>query len=160
MKILIMYTTTHGTTEKCVMKLQQHLNGEVEVVNVKKSKPLELDRYDTIIVGGSIHAGQIQKRIKRFCEEKLGLLKKKRIGLFICCMEEGKTAKQQRENAFPGDLINHAVATAIFGGEFNFEKMNFLQKAIVKKVAKVDNTISKIDENSIIEFAKNVVKQP
>ena len=156
MKSVIIYTTTHGCTEKCVVKLQQQLGGNAKLVNIKKSKLDNLEYYETIIIGGSIHAGQIQRRIKKFCQTNLDTLKKKKIGIFLCCMEEGETAQKQFQDAFPDELIEHATATGIFGGEFNFEKMNFVAKAIIKKIAKVDKNVSKIDEKSIIDFAKKM----
>lgn len=156
MKTLIVYSTRHGCTEKCATKMQQHLNGETKLVNLKNSKVIHLDDYNTIIIGGSIHAGQIQKRVKKFCEQHLDTLKKKKVGLFICCMEEGETAQKELHDAFPDELIAHATATGIFGGEFNFEKMNFIERAIVKKVANVDKSVSKIDEESIARFAQKI----
>lgn len=158
MNTLIVYTTTHGCTEKCATKLQQQLNGNTELINLKKSKPDSLNNYETIIIGGSIHAGQIQKKIKKFCQENFDILKKKKLGIFLCCMYEGEIAQKQLQDAFPKELIEHATATGIFGGEFNFEKMNFVEKVIVKKVAKVDKSVSKIDEKSINEFAQKMTK--
>ena len=84
-------------------------------------------------------------------------LKTKEIGLFICCMEEGEVAQKQLENAFPEELLNLAKATACFGGEFNFEKMNFLQKLIIKKVAHVERSTSKISDVSILDFSKKMI---
>lgn len=63
-------------------------------------------------------------------------LKLKEIGLFICCKEDGGNAQKQLLNAFPGELIRNAKAPACFGGEFDFGKMNFFQKMIVKKWTK------------------------
>ncbi|MCK5056889.1 MAG: hypothetical protein KAT34_09555 [Candidatus Aminicenantes bacterium] len=44
-------------------------------------------------------------------------------------------------------------AAGLFGGEFNFYMMNFLEKAIVKKVAGVTDSISKIKGDQINQFA-------
>lgn len=156
MKTLIVFTTTHGCTEKCANLLQQHLNGGATVVNLKNAKSLDLAGYDTIIIGGSIHAGRIQKRIQKFCQENLEQLKPKKLGLFICCMEEGATAEKQLQTAFPEALIQHATAQGLFGGEFNFEKMNFFEKAIVKKIAKIDQSVSKINSDRIAAFARQL----
>ncbi len=156
MKTLIIYTTQHGCAESCAIKLQQQLHGETELINIKKQKAGKLDDYQTIIVGGSIHAGQIQRKIKKFCQENLDTLKQKKLGLFLCCMEEGENAQQQFQNAFPAELIQHATATGIFGGEFNFEEMNFIEKAIIKKIAKIEKSVSKIDEQSIVEFVEKI----
>jgi len=156
MKTLIIYTTQHGCTEECATKLQHQLNSNAELINIKKQKPGNLDDHQTIIVGGSIHAGQIQRKIKKFCQENLDTLKQKKLGLFLCCMEEGEKAQQQFQDAFPPELIQRATATGIFGGEFNFEKMNFIEKAIIKKIAKIEKSVSKIDEKSILEFAEKI----
>ena len=74
----------------------------------------------------------------------------------MCCMEEGEKATNQFNEAFPDELIQHASATGIFGGEFNFEKMNFIERYIVKKIAKIDKSISKISEENINKFISQI----
>jgi len=152
MKILIVFATKHGCTEKCVNKLKDKLTGEIDTVNLKNSSQINVSNYETVIIGGSIHAGKIQKKVRKFCQSYLSILIDKRIGLFMCCMEEGEKATNQFNEAFPDELIQHASATGIFGGEFNFEKMNFFERYIVKKIAKIDTSISKISEENINKF--------
>ena len=153
MKFLIAYSTKHGCTEKCADKLKNKLTGEIELLNLKNSSKIDLNDYETIIIGGSIHAGQIQKKVKIFCLDNLNMLKEKKIGLFICCMKEGKEATTEFNEAFPEELIKHASAIGIFGGEFNFKKMNLIERFIVNKIAKIDKSVSKIFEENITEFA-------
>ncbi|NIM16082.1 MAG: flavodoxin [Candidatus Aminicenantes bacterium] len=153
MSTLIAYATTHGCTEKAAQMLEQLLNDEVSLVNLKKRFRSDLSSFDTIIIGGSIHAGQIQGKVKRFYQEHLDTLKQKRLGLFLCCMEEGETAHKQFDEAFPAELRNHAAVTGLFGGAFDFDKMNFLQKSIVKKAAGINQSVSKIKEDNIHQFA-------
>lgn len=156
MKTLLAYCTTHGCTEKAALKLKQFLNEELTLINLKEIRNPDISAFDRIIIGGSIHAGQVQKRVKHFSQLNLNELKSKEVGLFICCMEEGEVAQKQLENAFPIKLLNIAKATACFGGEFNFEKMNFLEKLIVKKVAHVEKSTSKISDVSILSFSKKM----
>ena len=157
MKTLIVYISKHGCTETCAQKLAEKLDGEVEILNMKKSPPVELSEFDAIVVGGSIHAGQIQKVVKKFCENNMAMLLKKKLGLFICCMEEGENAQKQLETAYPAELRQHASALGLFGGEFNFEKMNFMERAIVKKIANIDKSVSKIFDDNIDAFAKKMI---
>ena len=157
MKTAIVYCTTHGCTEKCAIELQQHLEG-VELYNLKKQNPKNLAEFETIIVGGSIHAGQVQRRIKTFCEKNQSLLLEKKLGLFLCCMEEGDKAQEQFDNAYPEILRQHATTSGLFGGEFDFDKMGFLAKAIVKKVADIDKSVDHIAHDSIVQFAQEIVK--
>ena len=150
--------STHGCTTQVVHELAEQLNGEVTIKNLKEDQDPDFQDYDRVIVGGSIHAGQIQRKIRDFCTintEKLGY---KQLGLFICCMYEGDQAFQQLENAFPEKLHQYAKSEAILGGEFNFEKMRFFEKLIVRKVAKVEQTVSRIDHEAIRNFAKKMDK--
>ena len=153
MTTLITYCTTHGCTEKTAKELKDFLGAEVQICNLKKEKHPPLDNYETIIIGGSIHASQIQKRVKDFCTKNLSVLKQKELGLFICCMEEGEKAEQQLQDAFPEELHQKAKASAIFGGEFDFKKMNFFEKLIVKKVAHINQSTSNIDHAAIRNFS-------
>mgnify|MGYP001551561148 CR=1 FL=1 len=155
---LIVYATTHGCTEKCAQTLSNQLQGSVTLNNLKKQSPRDLSSYDTIIVGGSIHAGNIQGKVKRFCESNTKILKEKRLGLFLCCMEEGETAQKQFDKAFPAELRAHAQAVGFFGGQFDLDKMNTIYKFITKKVAGVTENVSKIKEDNITAFAAEMNK--
>lgn len=152
-KTLIVYATTHGCAESAAQTLSSLLDGEVTLVDLKKQSGLDLGAFSTIIVGGSIHAGQVQRRVKRFCQTNRQTLIQKRLGLYLCCMEEGEKAQQQFDMAFPADLREHAAASGLFGGEFDFAKMNFLQRAIVRKVAGIDRSVSKVKPENIRRFA-------
>lgn len=158
MKTIIIYTTTHGSTGKAVNELSQKLSGEVLAVDIRKHQAPPLDEFDRIIIGGSIHAGQIQKRIRNFCSANMDALKEKEIGLFICCMYEPEVAREEIQNAFPEELHQMAKTEAIFGGEFDFGKMNFVERLLVKKIAHVNESVSKIDHHSIERFANRMEK--
>jgi menaquinone-dependent protoporphyrinogen oxidase len=158
MKTLIIYTTSHGCTEKVAGILRDKIEGEVNLLNLKKDTIPLLTDFDRILIGGSIHAGQIQKRIKEFCRNNQDTLLERELGLFICCMEEGEKAREQLRNAFPDALQLHAKSTAILGGEFNFERMNIIEKMIIKKVAKVDHSVSTINQKSIDKFVGDLQK--
>ncbi len=156
MKTIIIYATNHGCTEKVVNELSGKLSGEVLTVNLNQNQVPPLDEFDKVIIGGSIHAGQIQKCVKDFCNSNYPVLENKEIGLFICCMYEPRIAREQIKNAFPEELHQMAKTEAILGGEFNFDKMNFLEKMLVKKIAKVRESVSNIDHIAIDRFAKRM----
>ncbi|MFC1538496.1 flavodoxin domain-containing protein [Candidatus Latescibacterota bacterium] len=153
MNTLILFASRHGCAETCAHKLKEELSERTDILNVKKQSQINLSQYDTVIIGGSIHAGKIQKSIRKFCQKNLSILKSKKIGLYICCMEEGEKATQQFNDAFPTELTEHATATGLFGGAFSFEKMNFIERYIIKKIAKIDKNITKISEEKISNFA-------
>jgi len=156
MSTLILYMTTHGCTEKCVQFLMVRLNDEVTVVNLKNTTEPDLTLYDRVIIGGSIHMGGIQKELRKFCDQNQTILLTKKLGLFLCCMFDGEVAQKQFADAYPEALRAHATATGLFGGEITFGKMNALQKMVVKKVAKISQDVSKLDETAMNEFARTV----
>ena len=156
MNTLIVYISSHGAAEKSAFLLKDLLPGEVTLCNLKKDKLPWLDPFDVIIAGGSIHASKVQKKMKEFCSNSEDALMKKKLGLYLCHMEEGDKAQKQFEDAFLEILRNKAVAHGLFGGEFDFEKMNFFEKMIVKKVANITESISRLDKIKIEEFAKKI----
>lgn len=145
----------HGCTEKTAKILADRLGQNTSLVNLRNVKNPDINGYDAVIIGGSIHAGQIQPGIRKFCQKNMEKLLQKKTGLFLCCMETGETAREQFNNAFPEKLRIHAKATGMFGGEFNLEKMSVFERKIIEKVANVTESISRLDETAIKEFAKN-----
>jgi menaquinone-dependent protoporphyrinogen oxidase len=153
-KTLIVYATKHGCAKKCAGKLGAALSGEVVTLDIRDAGKIDLAAFDAVAVGGSIHAGKVQRSVRDFCARNLEVLKGKRLGLFICHMEEGAKADAEFAAAFPKDLIDAATAKGLFGGAFDFDRMNWLEKAMIKKIAKITASVSKIDEGSIAAFAR------
>jgi menaquinone-dependent protoporphyrinogen oxidase len=157
MKCLIVYCSSHGTTEKAVRFLSEGLEGKVLTVDLKRDKEqFDLAKFDTVIIGGSIHAGNIQRKIKQFIRNNLNTLLEKNIGLFLCCMHDGESAIEQFNNAFPQELRKNSAAMGLFGGEFLLSEMNFLEKQIVKKVSGATIDQSNLDYEAIKEFASKL----
>lgn len=152
MKTAIIYATSHGTSEKVAKRIQESLNGTTQLFNLKATKTIDLSTFNTIVIGGSIHAGQMQNRVKQFCKQYLVDLLQKRVALYMVGMNEPEF-ENQFSNAFPELLRKQAIASKCVGGEFLFEKMNFFEKLIVKKVSGASRSVSKIDETSIAEMA-------
>jgi menaquinone-dependent protoporphyrinogen oxidase len=158
MRNLIIYASKHGTTEKCSRILSTYLDGYTTIINIAREKLPELDYYDTIITGGSIHVGQIQKSIKKFCNSNETYLTEKRLGLFICHMMDGDAAVYEFETAFPEKLKEIALAKGMFGGELILNKMNVFEKFLTKRVNKIYGTASMLNEQAIREFADRINK--
>ncbi len=153
---LIVYASNHGFVRNCVDLLAARLDGRVMSVDLKKDDNPDPGNYDAVIVGGSIHAGHIQKSVRRYLDHRAGLLKTKKLGLFLCCMEEGEKAEKEFKESYPDELIAQAAATGLFGGEFDFNKMNFLEKAMVKKASGITAGVTKLRADEIEKFAQKM----
>jgi len=150
MKTAIVYDTSHGTTEK-VANMIASFNSSIEIFNLKENKNINLDEFDQVIIGGSIHVGKIRRRVKEFCLKNLDKLLQKRVGLYLCAMNEPEY-ENELKLAFPEELRNHAVIKKVVGGEFLFDRMNFLERFIVKKISGINETTSKLDEKGIMQI--------
>jgi len=154
-KTLIAYSTTLGCTEQCASKLKDDLGEDVEMVRISRRRRFNLQNYETIIVGGSIHEGMIQRSVHKFCESNLDVLLQKQIGLFVCCMDPDANEQELIERAFPDRLVKHALASGFFGGELNIKKMNLLQKIMTRKAARLQKEPD-IDFQKILDFARSL----
>lgn len=156
MNTLIVYGTKYGCAQKCAMELAKEFDGDVELVNLKEKGNVNLSRYDRVIIGGSVYIGRIQKEVSEFITANLDVLLKKETGLFICGMQEGDMMEKEITENFPAELISKAKSVKSFGGEFNFKKMNFMEKAIVKKISKVSSDKSDIHHENIKKLAMDL----
>ncbi len=158
MSILIAYASQYGCTEKCANMLSVNLKDNdslISVVDLGSKQKIALNNYDTVIIGGPITAGKINSKVKKFCAGNLPELLKKKIGLFICGASVEEAQKELSDN-FPQELLDVAAAKGYFGYEFNLEKMNFAIRAIIKKISKVDKSVSNILEDNIKDFAASM----
>lgn len=155
MKTLILFSSSHGTTEKAAQLLKEQLLGDVELVNLKECPYPSLVGYNSVIIGSSIYAGSVKSRVKKFLKQNQSVLMTKHLGLFLCCMYEGDKAQKQFETAYPQELRDHAISSGLFGGEFLVSNMNFFERQIVKKVAGVTSNVSTINVDEIKRFAEN-----
>ena len=152
MSTLIAYASKHGCTERCAEKLALGLGEKVELYNLKSGKPLDISQYDKVIIGSSVYVGKVNKEATEFCTNNLEELGNKKVGLFICGSQEGEGLKQELSAAFPQELQSKAVVIECFGGEFTFSKMSFMEKTIVKVIAKTNKDTSNIKEDTINSF--------
>jgi len=158
MKTLIIYASKYGCTENCASYLKDQLSSEVELIDINKTdQKIDLETFDTILIGGSIYAGKLySKELRTFCQNNVDELCKKRIGLFLCCAQPD-TDDLFLKN-FPSALLEHAELTKTFGSEARLEAMKFLDKTILKAVTKGDFSSFEISHENIEKFAKRFNK--
>ena len=113
-----------------------------------------MDEYDSVMIGGSIYIGKIQKEVKEFCRDSKVKLLEKELGLFICAAE--KNEEKQKNiigKNFPLELIDHSTATGWFGQEVHFEKASFMDRIAIRLIMGVKKSYSDLKTENIAEFA-------
>lgn len=149
MKTAIVYGTKHGGTVECVKKMQAQLPKEVVVYAIKDNPKINLDEFDTVIIGGSIHAGGIQKEIKSFCKENEDKLLTKKVGLFIC---SGMQVATEFEHNFSPELLKASKVHYNLGYQNNTQNFNFLERTMMKLVPKDSIKAEGIYEDKLKDF--------
>ena len=158
---LIVYASRHGTTSAYAKKLFQLLDGNVDIcfLNERANSLPNLDVYNTIVIGGSIHYGKINKSVSTFTNNNLELLKTKRLGLLVSCHFEGAQALEQLNNAYPKELIERAVVSDYFDGELLYPQMNKWEKLVAKLVLQAEEIRPRVSKQKIMDFA-NKLNEP
>jgi len=152
MKNLIVYYSKYGAAEKCVEIMTAALKGETIGINLRDDKAPELDGFDRIIIGSNIHAGRINRKVRTLCFNSADAIREKEFALFLCCLTPEEEAQDLFRKNFPPLLVDKAKARAVLGGALTFEKMNSVERFILKKIAGSDQNIDKIDPRQIERF--------
>ena len=157
MKTIILFTSHHGTTCKLANQLSHDLEiTNVDVIDFKNNKNIDLSPYELVIIGSSIHMGKIPSNFSKFLYKNIDILLAKNIALFMCAMEKPEIQIEEFENNFPKELRDHSLVNGLFGGEYLFEKMNFFERFIIKKISGSNQSKSEINYNAYYDFVEKL----
>lgn len=161
MKVAIIFLSKHGTTNKVAHDISSLMNTiDVSIIDIENEKNIDISEYDGIILGAPVYAGKISKVMHDFIGQNEKLLMTKPLGIFVCGMIADDIQKQQElENAYPKNIFDHAKAKEFLGGELLFEKMNFIERFIIKRIMKSNKSISQINKTGEERFVE-IFSQP
>ncbi len=156
MSILILYRSKHGTVEE-VVKMMKNISGER--VDIKRLDShitgSIIEKYDSLILGGSIHMGRAQKRVIRFARQYSHFFAEKKSGIFLCTLTDPGKSDHYIKETFPEEVTSAVNAVGLFGGAVKFNKMNFIERAMMKKISGKDKNFSTIDTDRIAAFIES-----
>jgi menaquinone-dependent protoporphyrinogen oxidase len=157
MKIAIVYDSKYGVTEKIANTIAGKLTEGAALFSLKDNPNPDISGFEIVILGTPIYAGQASKIMIKYCKTNESVLLQKKIGLFVCGMEPDQEKREQElKNAYPSVLQEKATAAGFLGGAFLFEEMNFFERAIIKKIAKVSESVDGILQDEIDHFAEKI----
>lgn len=158
MKTAIIFDSRHGTTTKVAGMISERFpNQNVQQFQLNKNQSIELSEFDTIVIGGSIHAGGLNQQVKTFMKTHTVTLLQKRLALFMCGTNE-KELDVEFEKEFPAILRSHSISNQVVGGELLYEKMNFLEAWMVKKITGIKTSTSTIRKEAIEQLVIDLSK--
>lgn len=155
MKSIIIYATRYGSAAETARRIQKELGGDCTLVNIMTEKVPSIDAFDTVILGGSIYIGKVQKQLTAFAMTNLKQLLSKRVGLYLSAgTQKQEDRDKELQGAFVPELFAHAVTKDVLGYAFAFEKMRFLDRLIMKKIKGDAVSASEFFDERISKFVK------
>jgi menaquinone-dependent protoporphyrinogen oxidase len=163
MKIQIVYYSRYGSAKEIAYKIKDKLKAD----SISDITDLKSITGDLLIVGSSIYAERPDKKITDLLLDKEGLLKDKKIALFVVCL--AKEAKVIREIEIGGPvylrkmeeaLNREPVAKKIFGGKLIPSLLSDddykRQEAFYKRLNMPFNGADITSEDEIDEFIREI----
>jgi menaquinone-dependent protoporphyrinogen oxidase len=139
--VLITYSSKYGATAEIAEKIGEVLKQEglqADVVPVKSVK--NLADYKEVIIGSAMYIGMWRREAVNFLKKNEKLLAERRVWIF----STGPSGKGDPVELLKGVTVPFGVKpiierikprdTVVFHGNVNAEKMNFLERWVIKNV--------------------------
>lgn len=160
MKTAILFATKYGSTAEAARRLRTALHENADLYDITKDQIPSLEPYDTVIIGGSIYMGRIQKKLLSYLKTSSRELLSKKLGLYLCAAHpDQKTREDELRHAFPEQIYQHALIKDILGYALDFEKMHFLDRLIMSKVKGDKISTSEYHTEKILAFAEALLEK-
>lgn len=155
MKIMIGYATSEGQTRKIARFAADHLNAKghsVELLALEDADDPGLDRFDAVVLAGSIHMGGYQKPLVQFAKAHAAALSECRdLFLSVSLSAAGDDAEDwegvrksvaelQAKTGWNPDAVDYVA------GAFRFTEYNLFEKVAMRRIARekasdIDTTV-------------------
>ncbi len=140
-KVLVTYATKYGATEEIaetIGEVLQEAELAVDVVPVKQVK--DLAPYSAVVLGSAVYIGRWRKEAVKFMEDNEQALAARDVWIFSSGpTEEGDPVELVKGWTLPEKLQPVAERIqpheiAVFHGELDPEKMNFIERTMIKNM--------------------------
>lgn len=144
--VLVLYGTGEGQTAKVAERITAALSErghDVDAVDVE-SLPTEwdLEGFDAVLVGSSIHLGKPHEAIRAFVDEHSDRLNARATGFFQVSLSSAVDDPERRAEAaqYVDELLEESGwqpdKIGLFGGALRYTKYGFLKRLLLKQIAK------------------------
>ncbi|MGZ4850486.1 MAG: flavodoxin domain-containing protein [Candidatus Bathyarchaeia archaeon] len=140
-KTLIAYITKGGATEEAARKIADVLHSkyqlEVDLVDLKEQKILNLTQYQNIVVGGGVRGGRVYGKALKFLENDLS---DKNVAFFVSSSWAGTPGSYENAKArfVEKNLAKYPkispVSREAFGGRIRYFRKTMVDNTDLAKV--------------------------
>ncbi|WP_318567234.1 flavodoxin domain-containing protein [Salinigranum marinum] len=158
--ILTVFGTGEGQTEKIADSITEEFRArghEATTVNVAEiDSELDLDEFDAVLIGASVHYGRQQKSVRKWVKMNRDVLVRTPNGFFQVSgasgakNDEGLAEATGYLDKFIDDTNWQPDRIALFGGALRFSEYGFLKRALLKFI--VRNQEFETDESGDAEL--------
>lgn len=132
----------------------------VEVLDIKNFNTEFIPDFKAVsrfVLGVPLYAGKPLKSMRKFCDSFTFKLETKPLFLFACGSEISPEKQQaELDAAFPERLRKAAKEAAFLGGAFHWDKMNFMERFIIKRITGRTGDMDMIRHKAIKKFAQDI----
>ena len=153
-KILLTYSTVDGHTKTiCKKILSYSKTSQVDILPIDSS--INIDDYDTVVIGASIRYGKYRKEIFEFIKKNEEILNSKDNAFFSVNVVARKENKNKPEtNPYLIKFLNkiswQPKILDVFAGKIDYPRYKFLDKYAIKFIMWI--TKGPTDTSKVYEF--------
>lgn len=171
-KILIVYSSTDGHTEKICHKLQQIIEQQdhhVMLVSVNDDPKIDPTDFDKIVVGASIRYGRHSPLIVKFIKKYQRILESKPNAFFSVNVVARKPEKNRPEtNPYLQKFLKRITwkpkRLAVFAGKIDYPRYRFFDRIMIRLIMWITHgptdpqaTVEFTDWQQVEAFAQNII---
>jgi len=157
-KILIIYSTTDGHTQKICHRLKQVIEEQahqVTLISINDVLNVDLKSFDKIVLGASIRYGKHHKQVYEFIRRNEQLLNSKPNAFFSVNVVARKPEKNRPETnpyliKFLKQISWQPKELAVFAGKIDYQKYSFRDRQVIRLIMWI--TKGPTDPETVAEF--------
>ena len=157
-KVLILYSTVDGHTEKICRRLRQIIEAggrPVTLAALKDHPDIDLAPYDSVVIGASIRYGMHRPYVAKFMRARRGLLERKRCAFFSVNIVARKPDKSTPSTnpyvvKFVKQIGWRPAELAVFAGKLDYPRYGFWDRQIIRFIMLL--TRGPTDRAAVVEY--------
>ncbi|HOO74299.1 MAG TPA: flavodoxin domain-containing protein [Tepiditoga sp.] len=152
MSSIIFYSTKKGFGKKVSGYIASESADIVEIID---QKDYDTENYNNVIFVSSVYAGQMKKGFKDFFNKVAENKKENQKFYFVMVAGQEENYKKFFNDNLP-DKEKYIDDFFYAGYSYDFEKMNFFEKFIIKKIVKIDKSKEDFRKENLDSLVKKI----